>query len=117
MHEHRPCVDWARRSVANYRWLVSLMGGLIDQYHTRFNKAHSYQGIYELFYKYQPLNISMAELTPFEQGVPAQYRRSNAVQAYREYYFNECGNGAKWTVVGMPTWWARMCSDRETVHG
>lgn len=109
-HVSHPAVLWARECLPNYYWTVNLMGGLIDQYVSRFKKAHNYQPICEAFNKAAPLNIEVFKaLTPFVQTFPATYRHSNPVYGWRAYYIAEKQHLAVWTPPAvMPGWFRKL---------
>jgi len=54
-----------------------------------------------------PVNISKGKLTPFPQAMPDQYKDSNAVIAYRQYYIGEKTRFAKWKMDNQPEWFMK----------
>jgi hypothetical protein len=49
-----------------------------------------------------------AEHTPFVQCMPEQYKRQNAVEAYRAYYKGEKAGFAKWRYPGTTPEWFKL---------
>lgn len=100
-HYSHPCAVWTRASTANYLWLCSYGIAVAEEYTHRFNKRHAS----EVVIRWAAANLPVllcAELTPFAQAMPQQYRGDCAVAAYRRYYAAE-----KLTLRGKSTWRGR----------
>lgn len=52
-----------------------------------------------------PTNIPKGKITPFAQAMPDEYKNSNPVIAYRQYYLAEKIRFAKWNFTEEPEWW------------
>jgi hypothetical protein len=90
-----PCTLWASQTTSNYRWLYDHAKALSSEYTRRYHKFHKSARLLALLGK-NPCRIG--ELTPFAQAMPDQYKNTDAVQAYQDYYLLD-----KFTNIKM-TW-------------
>lgn len=102
-HENHPCAIWARKSYHNYCWLLWHTEALFQEYTTRYNKVH------KSIYAFAEIDLTpdlfdKQEVTPFMQAMPDQYKHSNPVTAYRNYYIHEKAPIAKWAYTSTPEW-------------
>jgi hypothetical protein len=103
-HNH-PCTRWCGDTRSNFVW-ASIHGlALCDEYTKRYGKVHSCEsGIRKLFDMQN--QIPDGDLTPFAQAMPIDYKRIDAVEAYRTYYRKDKRAFAKWDKLGnIPYWW------------
>ena len=106
-HYSHPCSVWARKSEANYSWLVSHALALCEEYTRRYGKRHKSQDVIEwCALRIDELPFSEEGLTPFAQAMPDQFKGSDPVVAYRAYYAQEKAYMATWdkTPEGRPDW-------------
>lgn len=103
-HANHPCTLWAGVSTANYRWAYDLLVALCREYTYRYGKTHATERLLPLLAQ-APHGIPEGPLTPFAQAMPDEYRRDNAVDAYRAYYLGEKAGFAKWTARAAPNWY------------
>jgi hypothetical protein len=68
-HKNHPCNIWARKSFANWNWLVKHGLALCDEYQNRYNKEHKCKKVIEdIYWKTLPISnkiFNNFELTPF----------------------------------------------------
>ena len=102
-HAKHPCTVWASESQTNWRWLTDYGLALSAEYTKRYDKTHKSQGVIE-WCRDQNINLPDAQLTPFAQAMPPQYRNDCAVTAYRAYYHGEKSHIATWKTE-TPAWW------------
>lgn len=104
-HEHHPCVQWAARTIDNYQWLIAHGRALVAEHHMRYpaSPMHGSARIIEALAA-PPAQMLGVGLTPYAQAMPEQYRREDAVVAYRLYYLSEKLHFAKWTNCEPPYW-------------
>lgn len=114
---NHPCTRWAMESMNNYYWLLMHGYELCLEYTRRYNKIHTLQNLYEHNLSECPANGSFKGLTPFAQAMPDQYKCSDAVQAYRNYYVNEKSKFAKWKNSEVPDWYLDMTVGAGTMVG
>jgi hypothetical protein len=55
-------------------------------------------------------------MPPFAQAMPDQYKNSDAVRAYRDYYIYEKSRFAKWKTGNVPSWYTEGVSNINTVQ-
>ena len=102
-HKNHPCTLWAGKSRGNWNWLIDHGMALCREYTHRYGKIHKTQAVIEWCAK---KNISFPGLrrTAFAQAMPMQYKNTDPVKAYRDYYVGEKSYMAKWK-LGAPQWW------------
>ena len=94
-HLNHPCTKWVRESVANYRWAWHLYLYLLVEFTKRRGKHHK-SGELIHYLAHTPHGIPDKGLTPFPQAMPDEYKRENAVEAYRAYYRGDKASIAQW---------------------
>ena len=106
-HYNHPCSVWVRSSQQNYLWTCNLGMALAMEFRHRFKKGHASEAVVKWAFA-NPLTNPVYDLTPFAQAMPEQYRREDAVKAYRTYYLAEKmmlrGKPSKWTGRSIPHW-------------
>jgi hypothetical protein len=108
-HIHHPCARWVRESVGNYYWACELALGLVDEYMYRFGdkhgKLHSCAKHIEWLIDNIP-DIPTLDQTEFVQAMYDEYRKEDAVEAYRAYYRGSKGERGllQYTRREMPEW-------------
>ena len=94
-HLNHPCTKWVRESTANYRWAWRLYQELLVEFTKRRGKYHkSGELIHDL--AHTPHEMPNIGQTPFAQAMPDEYKREDAVEAYRSYYRGEKAEIAEW---------------------
>lgn len=103
-HINHPCAIWCRDNINNYMWLYELFVALCDEYTFRYGKKHKTDSLLRDILKSTPTNISHAAFTNPAQAMPDQYKHSDPVIAYHNYYIGAKANFAKWTKRSVPCW-------------
>jgi hypothetical protein len=101
-HPNHPCTLWAAQTRANFLWLVKHGVSLSEEYTRRYGKRHKSQDVIE-WCAAQADTIPAGEQTTFAQAMPEQYKNSDAVTAYRQYYMGEKRAIATWK-QNRPVW-------------
>ena len=103
---NHPCTIWARESVQNYNWLYAYFEALSNE------KSHRYptgpnitRAQFGKFLKNPPKNIRDIQFTSPALAMPDEYKCSDPVQAYRNYYIGDKYYFAKWTKRNIPEWY------------
>lgn len=104
-HAKHPCTIWAAESVANFNWLRTLSKYLNDEYKLRFNKKVNHKS-YDVIQSLPEYSHTCSDLTEFAQAMPDEYKNSDPVKAYRDYYKHDKRDFATWK-TNTPTWWER----------
>ena len=102
-----PCTQWTMENQKNYYWLAEHAYALCREYTYRYKgKEHKAQDMISYMRYRKPANIKISEsMTPFAQAMPDQYKREDAVEAYRAYYLGEKTGFAEWKNTDTPTWY------------
>jgi hypothetical protein len=106
-HVNHPCTIWIRESVANYEWAWHLFNNLNLEFVMRRNKTHESWKKLASILGTVPVGMPSKGLTPFAQAMPDEYKRADAVEAYRAYYKGAKAGFAKWEWPNAkkPEWW------------
>ncbi len=108
-YAHHPCTVWAGDTWSNFYWLGEHAAGLISEFRFRFGNVDHACG--EPIRQMLRLGIMIGnmddEKTPFAMAMPDEYKREGKeVLAYRDYYFAEKADFAKWERGReAPQWW------------
>lgn len=102
-HLNHPCTVWTRKSRSNYLWLCELTEELFREYTRRYGKQHKSWDTYVKCRNYANY-IPIGPITDFPQAMPEQYKNSNPVTAYRNYYLGEKKQFATWKLGNIPEW-------------
>jgi hypothetical protein len=114
VHQKHPCTLWAGESVANYNWLLQLGHALCKEYTYRYEKVHKCESLLTHPLVVAPRNLQCMEQrqrpTNPAQAMPQQYKRKNAIQAYRNYYKAEKARFCKWKNRTVPMFMRKTMS-------
>jgi hypothetical protein len=102
-HMNHPSAVWVRKTSGNYCWTYKLFNFLLAEYTHRYGKHHKCE---ELKYDLGnlPKNIINDDITEIPQAMPEQYKDSDPVRGYRNYYIAEKKGQSKYTNRKVPTW-------------
>ena len=105
-HTNHPCSVWARKSLANYKWLCDMGIALCKEYTHRYGKVHKCEAIIEDCIKNTPVHnvFEYLELTPFPQAMDEEYKMSDPVIGYRNYYNIGKAHLHSWKKRPVPHW-------------
>ena len=86
-HAKHPSTLWAAESSDNWRSLYRHAQGLADEYKERFGKEHKCIAILQQMIKQVDYTkFSNHNSTPLKLAMPDEFKSSNAVKSYRDYY-------------------------------
>ena len=103
-HKHHPCTLWAGETRTNFNWLGLHGLNLCNEFITRYGKYHSCHNKIGYMMDIGVDIIPSGRQTPFAQAMPDEYKNSDAVTAYRQYYHSK--TFAKWNKGRpAPDWW------------
>lgn len=107
-HVKHPAVLWTAQSSANWSWLCEHGLALCHEYTKRYKKRHKCQDIIiEMQLNTEKIwgeDLHYSKHTAFVQCMPDEYKRPNAVDAYRAYYIGAKKDIAKWDHSEKPSW-------------
>lgn len=104
-HRNHGSTIWARTNTTNYKWLCSLLSGLLYEYSLRYSKTHAYQPHCTWLTENIPDIPTSESLSEVYLAMPDQYKNTDPVIAYRYYYVAEKAYFAKWQKGTPPPWW------------
>lgn len=103
-HNH-PCTRWCGDSRTNFMWASTHAIALCLEYNRRYDKIHACEGGIRHLANMQYM-IEGEQFTHFALAMPDQYKSSDAVYSYRQYYIHEKKKFAKWEKLNnTPDWW------------
>lgn len=104
-HKNHPCTKWAAESIQNFNWLYQLSIELCKEYTHRYGKIHKTQLVIEKMKPYiNKINFPLNSLTPFAQAMPDEYKNSDPITAYRNYYIFEKSKFLDYKNREKPSW-------------
>jgi hypothetical protein len=109
-HLNHPSTRWTRLSKENYEWLYRMWTELCKEYTYRYGKIHESQRKLEGVLYYAPLNIGnvpFTEPTPAMKAYPHCIVEGDSISSYRNFYWEDKREFAKWTKRDKPEWWKK----------
>jgi len=108
-HLNHPSTKWVRENVYNYKWMFNLFEELCEEYTYRYEKAHTTDLKLREVLREPPLNIPMINQRRTEppQCMPDEYKSTNTIEAYRNYYMGEKSHFCVWKNRPTPTWYTK----------
>jgi hypothetical protein len=94
-HKNHPVTIWCRKSRANFVWVLDLIEELHNEWRYRYGhsekKNHKSYLVSLILRENIPSHDKFEEkdLTPFALAMPEQYKMSDPVESYRNYYMSE----------------------------
>ena len=102
-HKNHPCAIWTRESLSNYLYLCDLGLELCKEYTYRYGKRHKSQDVIEWCLDNKP-NINDIGFTTPPKAMPDEYKVSDVIQSYRNYYIGAKSSFTKWKNRDVPEW-------------
>lgn len=85
-HKNHPSAIWTRQAKGNYEWLLRHFQALCEEYTARYGRVHASQAHLSCLKEIPNLPEGFTEPP---QAMPDEYKRQNAVDAYRAYYHHK----------------------------
>ncbi|MCW8982480.1 MAG: hypothetical protein OQK13_00385 [Gammaproteobacteria bacterium] len=83
-HQNHPSAVWVRKSVSHYMYVFRMWEQLLDEFSIRYGKQHKTGTLYDDLSAAPSLPMTEFQAPP--QCMPEEYKRDDAVTAYRVYY-------------------------------
>jgi hypothetical protein len=101
-HKNHPDAIWARSSIENYAYLISLAISLGEEYTFRYGKVHKSIGVIERM----PIpSLPDLSFTEPPKCVHDDFKGiEDIVEAYRAYYIRDKRDFCTWTKRPVPYW-------------
>ena len=87
-HKNHPSTIWTRQSIQHYRWLIAHGLEICNEFTIRYGKLHKTQGVLEWCRDNEP-SLPDNGFTPPPQCMPDVYKKSNTIEAYKNFYIND----------------------------
>ena len=108
-HKNHPSTIWTRSSSQHYDWLFRLFRMVSAEYTLRYSngefKVHKSWDKLGKILEVAPKNIEDNGWTDPPQCMPDHCKKSDTVDAYRNYYLVEKASFATWNYSQQPEWW------------
>ena len=104
-HKNHPCAIWTRESLSNYLYLCDLGLELCKEYTFRYGKTHKSQQVIEWCLDNKPNIVDKGFTTP-PKAMPDEYKVTDVVESYRNYYIGAKKDFAKWKNRDIPDWFS-----------
>lgn len=101
-----PSALWTYESLEHYMWLCQMAAFLCEEYKHRFgeHKEHSCQKHIEWLTANPPPHLESNGWVQPPQAMPDEYKKSNSVTAYRQYYLGGKTKLLLYTRRNTPHW-------------
>ena len=103
-HKNHPSTIWTRSSKQHYKWLFRLFRKLNIEYGIRYGKVHKSWKKLNGILKFPPKSIKDNGWVDPPQCMPDYCKKSDTVEAYRNYYILEKKRFATWKNNQEPEW-------------
>jgi len=103
-HVNHPSSIWARRSIQNYRWLCQLGKALCREYTYRYKKIHKCEAVIDWCIENEP-KLPNTGFTPPTPAMADEFKLSNSLLSYRNYYVHGKSHLANWKNRNIPHWY------------
>ena len=103
-HKNHPSTIWTRSSKQHYKWLFRLFRKLNIEYGIRYGKVHKSWEKLNGILKFPPKSIKDNGWVDPPQCMPDYCKKSDTVEAYRNYYILEKKRFATWKNNQEPEW-------------
>lgn len=106
-HKNHPSAIWARKTRANYIWLLEHFEALCDEYTERYGKVHkSFQ--YIMDFEYGITYIPQGTLTEMPKCMPDEIKVDDVYESYQLYMIDKWKNDKR-----TPTWYREHLNNKE----
>ena len=105
-HVNHPSAVWARASADNYLWLTAHAKALLSEYTHRYGKKHKCQAVIDDCFLNIPETSKFKTIykTPHPLAMDDEYKLSDPVLAYRNYYNKAKAHLHSWKDRVAPVW-------------
>ena len=103
-HKNHPSSCWVREARDNYSWAFKLFQGLMSEFHERYGSTHASARLIPFIGDHPLGDSAPVGFSPPPQAMPDQYKSTDTVGAYRQYYRGEKARFAVWRNQ-TPYWW------------
>lgn len=117
-HVNHPSSIWVRQSLENYMWLWETWYYLAREYKRRFSRDHASWVKLGKVLRNPPNNIpegKFTQPTPAMKQYPECIVEGDSISSYRNFYWADKREFAKWTTRDEPGWWKQF-KEQEVLH-
>jgi hypothetical protein len=107
-HKNHPCTLWVKHSLGNFKWTIEHGLALCAEYKFRYNKTHKCETVIKAFKSNLENNPKFCALfnnynkTKNVQCMPDQYKNTDTVKAYQDYFISEKSHLFNWKNRNTP---------------
>lgn len=107
--KNHPCNVWLIKSIHHYRWLTKHGLQICVQFERRYRKVHATKQILIWCYENEPI-IPNTPFTEPPQCMPEEFKMSDTVSAYRNFYIKDkiAIKKLNWNKLNNPPKWANL---------
>ena len=99
---HPSCL-WAAEASENFENLALHCSAMLEEYTERFGKIHKCERVLATILElYNPLDFPRFSATPLRLAMPPQFKSSNPVKSYRDYYSQK--DNMRYPKEKIPLW-------------
>jgi len=113
VHQKHPCTLWAGQTIENYRWLWRLGIALCKEYTYRYEKTHACERILAIL-RCPPVELQARGFTKPAQAMPDEYKHSDTLMAYQNYYIGEKARLGVWHKRPVPPFMEEIMLSRSS---
>jgi len=113
VHQKHPCTLWAGQTIENYRWLWRLGIALCKEYTYRYEKTHACERILAML-RCPPVELQARGFTKPAQAMPDEYKHSDTLMAYQNYYIGEKARLGVWHKRPVPPFMEEIMLSRSS---
>ena len=104
-HKNHPTCRWVRESKENFEWTLSYAGALGIENHYRTGNWHKSLTVVAWAQANKHLlSFQQSGITPFALAMPDEYKTSDPVESYRNYYREAKKHLHSWKNRDQPYW-------------
>lgn len=120
VHINHPSTQWVRANVETYQWMYDMWTATCLEFKFRYGKHHESFAKLEYALLYPPKNIvnrKFFEPPPAMKQRPECIVEGDSVQSYRNFYWADKREFAKWTKREPPQWWRKFEDENDGRQG
>lgn len=103
-HANHPCTVWVGTSLDNYNLLIDYSKEIAKEYTYRYGRIHASESVLYYCDAKKP-DLPKIGITEIPLAMPDEYKLSDPVDSYRQFYKGKKRHIAFWKNRPIPEWW------------